>query len=32
MVGNPEWVLDDWRGAEGSLEGGAWYTFHADCS
>ena len=35
MIGNlEEWVLDDWRGASGSLEGGAWYTFHeyADCS
>ncbi len=35
MVGNlEEWVLDDWRGIEGMLEGGAWYTFaaYADCT
>lgn len=35
LVGNlEEWVLDDWQGRDGSLEGGAWYTFHqyADCS
>ena len=35
MVGNlEEWVLDSWRGAEGMLEGGAWYTHtsYADCS
>lgn len=35
MVGNlEEWVLDDWRGANGMLEGGAWYTHtsYADCS
>ena len=35
LVGNlEEWVLDNWQGRAGSLEGGAWYTFHAyaDCS
>ena len=35
MVGNlEEWVLDDWRGIQGMLEGGAWYTFadYADCT
>lgn len=35
LIGNlEEWVLDDWQGRSGSLEGGAWYTFHAyaDCS
>ncbi|MFT5686922.1 MAG: sulfatase activating formylglycine-generating enzyme, partial [Myxococcota bacterium] len=35
MVGNlEEWVLDDWRGIDGMLEGGAWYTFaaYADCT
>ena len=35
MNGNlEEWVLDDWRGLEGNLAGGAWYTHwkYADCS
>jgi formylglycine-generating enzyme required for sulfatase activity len=35
MIGNlEEWVLDDWRGVDGMLEGGAWYTHtrYADCS
>ena len=35
LIGNlEEWVLDDWQGRIGSLEGGAWYTFrtYADCS
>ena len=35
LIGNlEEWVLDDWQGREGSLEGGAWYTYreYADCS
>jgi formylglycine-generating enzyme required for sulfatase activity len=35
LVGNlEEWVLDDWQGLNGMLEGGAWYTFtsYADCS
>lgn len=35
MVGNlEEWVLDDFNGRDGSLEGGAWYTFkeYADCT
>lgn len=35
LVGNvEEWVLDDWNGAAGMLEGGAWYTHHtyADCT
>ena len=35
LVGNlEEWVLDDWRGQEGMLEGGAAYTHdqYADCS
>ena len=35
VIGNlEEWVLDDWQGREGSLEGGAWYTYsaYADCS
>ena len=35
LIGNlEEWVLDDWQGRVGSLEGGAWYTFrtYADCS
>ena len=35
MIGNlEEWVLDDWQGRAGSLEGGAWYTYteYADCS
>lgn len=35
MVGNAEeWVLADWRGIGGMLEGGAWYTWvgYADCS
>ncbi len=35
LVGNlEEWVRDDWRGARGTLEGGAWYTYprYADCS
>ncbi|MDG1480092.1 MAG: SUMF1/EgtB/PvdO family nonheme iron enzyme [Myxococcota bacterium] len=35
LVGNlEEWVLDDWRGIDGMLEGGAWYTFaaYADCT
>ena len=35
LIGNlEEWVLDDWQDRSGSLEGGAWYTFHAyaDCS
>ena len=35
MIGNlEEWVLDDWQGANASLEGGAWYTYtdYADCS
>lgn len=35
MVGNAEeWVLDDWHGLAGMLEGGAWYTWsgYADCS
>jgi len=29
-----EWVLDDWKGMPGMLEGGAWYTLaeYADCS
>ncbi|MCK6507934.1 formylglycine-generating enzyme family protein [Myxococcota bacterium] len=28
LVGNAEeWVLDDWRGVDGMLEGGAWYTW-----
>ena len=29
-----EWVLDDWRNAEGNLVGGAWYTHwqYADCT
>ncbi|RME23878.1 MAG: hypothetical protein D6798_12585 [Deltaproteobacteria bacterium] len=35
LVGNAEeWVLDDWRGVGGMLEGGAWYTWagYADCT
>lgn len=35
LVGNAEeWVLDDWKGNTGSLEGGAWYTYggYADCT
>ena len=35
MNGNlEEWVLDNWRGLEGNLAGGAWYTHwkYADCS
>jgi len=35
LVGNAEeWVLDSWRGVEGMLEGGAWYTHvrYSDCS
>ncbi len=35
LVGNlEEWVMDDWRGVRGMLEGGAWYTYprYADCS
>ncbi len=35
LVGNAEeWVLADWRGIDGMLEGGAWYTWvgYADCS
>ncbi len=35
LVGNlEEWVLDDWKGVDGMLEGGAWYTYprYADCS
>ncbi len=35
LVGNvEEWVLDDWRGVGGMLEGGAWYTLktYADCT
>ena len=35
LIGNlEEWVLDDWQGRLGSLEGGAWYTYqeYADCS
>ncbi len=35
LVGNAEeWVLADWRGIGGMLEGGAWYTWvgYADCS
>jgi len=35
LVGNvEEWVLDDWRGIGGMLEGGAWYTnkAYADCT
>ncbi len=35
MPGNlEEWVLDDWKGMDGMLEGGAWYTLadYADCS
>lgn len=35
LVGNvEEWVLDDWNGNEGMLEGGAWYTHtsYADCT
>ena len=35
MNGNlEEWVLDDWRGLDGNLAGGAWYTHwkYADCS
>ncbi len=35
LIGNvEEWVLDDWQGRPGSLEGGAWYTYteYADCS
>jgi len=35
LVGNvEEWVLDDWNGLGGGLEGGAWYTIpiYADCS
>ncbi len=35
MVGNlEEWVLDDWRGLTGNLEGGAWYSHwsYADCT
>ena len=35
LIGNlEEWVLDDWQGRGGSLEGGAWYTYreYADCS
>ena len=35
MNGNlEEWVLDDWRGLNGNLTGGAWYTHwkYADCS
>ena len=35
LIGNlEEWVLDDWQGRTGSLEGGAWYTYqeYADCS
>lgn len=29
-----EWVLDNWNGLEGMLEGGAWYTYsgYADCT
>ena len=35
LIGNlEEWVWDDWKGLQGGLEGGAWYTFshYADCS
>ncbi len=35
LVGNlEEWVLDDWKGMGGILEGGAWYTHtsYADCT
>ena len=35
LIGNAEeWVLDDWKGNAGSLEGGAWYTYggYADCT
>ncbi len=35
LVGNlEEWVFDDWKGVDGMLEGGAWYTYprYADCS
>lgn len=35
MIGNAEeWVLDDWHGLEGMLEGGAWYTWagYASCT
>lgn len=35
MIGNlEEWVLDDFNGRSGSLEGGAFYTYreYADCS
>ncbi len=35
MLGNvEEWVLDDWAGMAGVVEGGAWYTMehYADCS
>ncbi len=35
LVGNlEEWVLDDWHGLPGMLEGGAWYTHirYADCT
>ena len=35
LIGNvEEWVLDDWNGQGGMLEGGAWYTQEqmADCS
>ncbi len=35
LVGNlEEWVLDDWRGVDGMVDGGAWYTYprYADCS
>ena len=35
MIGNlEEWVLDDWKGQRGMLEGGASYTHetYADCT
>lgn len=35
LVGNfEEWVLDDWRGLSGMVEGGAWYSkaTYSDCS
>ncbi len=35
MLGNvEEWVLDDWAGMGGMVEGGAWYTWeqYADCT